>query len=147
MGLSDQYNDKGNDSDSSDAIGLDGGQKKGLLDALRVPTIFISTYSLVCAAISIGFIQATLEPHLRQFGLSPVMMGKLTVQNEVPFWLSLEILVATQCPNGPPPFALEGFPYGLPLIVSPRIGATPLTPLQILMSAHSLFYQIHALKL
>jgi len=79
--LPDQYNDKGNDSDSSDSIGLDGGQKKGLLDALRVPTIFISTYSLVCAAISIGFIQATLEPHLRQFGLSPVVMGLMFVVN------------------------------------------------------------------
>ena len=86
MGLSDQYNDKGNDSDSSDALGLDGGQKKGLLDALRVPTIFISTYSLVCAAISIGFIQATLEPHLRQFGLSPVMMGKLAIQIMYHYW-------------------------------------------------------------
>ena len=130
MGLSDQYNDKGNDSESSDAIGLDGGQKKGLLDALRVPTIFISTYSLVCAAISIGFIQATLEPHLRQFGLSPVMMGKLTIQNEVLFGTSsLEILRALH-----PPFALEGFPYGLSLIVSPWISATPLTPLQILLS-------------
>ena len=132
MGLSDQYNDKGNDSDSSDSIGLDGGQKKGLLDALRVPTIFISTYSLVCAAISIGFIQATLEPHLRQFGLSPVMMGKLTTQMKYHFGYHLKILDSTSVSLRPPPFALEGFPYyGLPLIVSPWISATPLTPIQI----------------
>ena len=71
--LPDTYNDKsfGDSGEDSDA-----GQKKGLVDALRVPTIAIAAYSIICAAISIGFIQATLEPHLRQFGLSPIMMGK-----------------------------------------------------------------------
>ena len=70
--LPDTYNEKA-DSTSEDS---DASQKKGLVDALKVPTIAIAAYSIICAAISIGFIQATLEPHLRQFGLSPIMMGK-----------------------------------------------------------------------
>ena len=74
--LPDTYNDKA-DNGSEDS---DSGQKKGLVDALKVPTIAIAAYSIICAAISIGFIQATLEPHLRQFGLSPIMMGKKTNQ-------------------------------------------------------------------
>ncbi len=52
------------------------GQRKGMLDALKIPAIALAAYSILCASITIGFIQATLEPHLRQFGLSPVMMGK-----------------------------------------------------------------------
>ena len=51
-------------------------ERRGLLDALKVPAISFAAYSIVCAAISIGFIQTTLEPHMRQFNLSPVMMGK-----------------------------------------------------------------------
>ena len=43
---------------------------------LRVTPVAIATFSIVCAAVSVGFIQATLEPHMRQFDLSPLMMGK-----------------------------------------------------------------------
>jgi len=75
--LPDTYNEKA-DSTSEDS---DASQKKGLVDALKVPTIAIAAYSIICAAISIGFIQATLEPHLRQFGLSPIMMGMMFVIN------------------------------------------------------------------
>lgn len=32
-------------------------------------------------SVSIGFLQATLEPHLRQFDLSPVVLGLMFVIN------------------------------------------------------------------
>ena len=36
-------------------------------------------YSVACAASSLGFIQATLEPHLRDFNLSPLQIGAFFV--------------------------------------------------------------------
>lgn len=48
----------------------------GMLDLLKVPRILFSAYSILCASVTIGYIQATLEPHLRQFGLSPVSIGE-----------------------------------------------------------------------
>ena len=36
-------------------------------------------HSVACSACSLGFIQATLEPHLRDFHLSPLIVGSLFV--------------------------------------------------------------------
>ena len=34
---------------------------------------------MACSACSIGFIQATLEPHLRSFNLTPLVIGSIFV--------------------------------------------------------------------
>lgn len=57
--------------------------RKGMLDLLKVPSIFLAAYSIICASITIGFIQATLEPHLRQFDLKPVTMGKFVTDQRI----------------------------------------------------------------
>lgn len=38
----------------------------GLFKALRIPSVLLAAFSVLAAAISIGFLSATLEPHLRQ---------------------------------------------------------------------------------
>lgn len=38
----------------------------GLLKILRIPSILVASYSVFAASIAIGFLSATLEPHLRQ---------------------------------------------------------------------------------
>ena len=53
-----------------------GERKKGMIDLLKVPSIALSAYSILCASVTIGYIQATLEPHLRRFHLKPITMGK-----------------------------------------------------------------------
>jgi len=55
----------------------------GLLKALRIPSVLLASYSVLAAAVSIGFLSATLEPHLRQFSLEPVPRGSEH------FWLHL----------------------------------------------------------
>ena len=35
--------------------------------------------SVACAASSLGFLQATLEPHLRDFDLKPIIIGSMFV--------------------------------------------------------------------
>ena len=42
---------------------------------LPPPVIF----SVACSASSLGFIQATLEPHLRSFDLKPIIIGAMFV--------------------------------------------------------------------
>lgn len=42
---------------------------------VKVPPVALANYSLICSYISLGFFQATLEPHLRSFDLSPIMTG------------------------------------------------------------------------
>jgi len=51
----------------------------GLLKILRIPSILLASFSVFCASIAIGFLSATLEPHLRQFNLSPIVMGLMFV--------------------------------------------------------------------
>lgn len=41
----------------------------------------VATASIIVTSMSIGFLQATMEPHLRQFDLSPVVLGLMFVIN------------------------------------------------------------------
>lgn len=46
---------------------------------LKIPAITLASISIVATSMSIGFLQATLEPHLRQFNLQPVVLGLMFV--------------------------------------------------------------------
>jgi hypothetical protein len=46
------------------------------MSVFKISTIVLALYSFFCASISLGFLQTTLEPHMRQFKLSPAAMGK-----------------------------------------------------------------------
>ena len=48
-----------------------------MIDLLKVPSIALAAYSILCASITIGYIQATLEPHMRQFISDPLIMSKI----------------------------------------------------------------------
>ena len=54
-------------------------EKPSALQALKVPSIVMAMYSVACSACSLGFIQATLEPHLRDFNLTPLVVGSMFV--------------------------------------------------------------------
>jgi len=51
----------------------------GIRDVLKVPGVLLDSLSVVATSISMGFYAATLEPHLRQFNLSPVSMGLMFI--------------------------------------------------------------------
>lgn len=59
---------------------------------LRAPGVLVCAMSIMATSASIGFLGATLEPHLRQFNLSPVLLGKfdsVTIMNKlnsISFW-------------------------------------------------------------
>ncbi|RVE41498.1 hypothetical protein evm_013852 [Chilo suppressalis] len=52
-----------------------------MLTLLRIPGVFIAAISIICTSMSIGFLQATLEPHLRQFLFTPAVLGLMFVIN------------------------------------------------------------------
>ncbi|CAG9864362.1 unnamed protein product [Phyllotreta striolata] len=49
--------------------------------ALKITGVLLCTLSIVATSMSIGFLQATLEPHLRTFDLPPVLLGLMFVLN------------------------------------------------------------------
>ncbi|XP_033212868.1 MFS-type transporter SLC18B1-like isoform X2 [Belonocnema kinseyi] len=53
----------------------------GFTRVLRIPGVMVATSSIIATSMSIGFLQATLEPHLREFDLGPVIVGLMFVIN------------------------------------------------------------------
>ncbi|KAI5716047.1 hypothetical protein M8J77_026534 [Diaphorina citri] len=54
------------------------GQTK-ITQVLRVPAVFLDSVSICAASSSMGFYTAVLEPHLREFKISPVAIGFMFV--------------------------------------------------------------------
>lgn len=52
-----------------------------MLEVLKIPGVLVSTFGICATSASIGFISATLEPHLRQFDLSAVQLGVMFIIN------------------------------------------------------------------
>ncbi|XP_023017109.1 MFS-type transporter SLC18B1 [Leptinotarsa decemlineata] len=52
-----------------------------MLNALKIPGILLSAISIIVTSMSIGFLQATLEAHLRSFYLQPVILGLMFIIN------------------------------------------------------------------
>jgi len=59
----------------------------GMLQLLKVPSIALAAYAIIASSISIGFLQATLEPHLRPLELSPFQLGLMFVLNGATYGL------------------------------------------------------------
>lgn len=47
---------------------------------LRIPSVLVCSFGITATSASIGFLGAVLEPHLRQFDLKPVILGKKNLQ-------------------------------------------------------------------
>ncbi|MCL4158758.1 UNVERIFIED_CONTAM: hypothetical protein GTU68_050739 [Idotea baltica] len=54
---------------------------KGMMSLLKLPPILLGAATVFGASLSIGFVQATLEPHLRSLNLSPLQLGFMFVLN------------------------------------------------------------------
>jgi MFS family permease len=52
-----------------------------MLTVLKIPGVMVCTFGICATSASIGFISATLEPHLRQFDLSAVKLGVMFIIN------------------------------------------------------------------
>lgn len=52
-----------------------------MLQVLKIPGVLVCTFGICATSASIGFISATLEPHLRQFDLTAVQLGVMFIIN------------------------------------------------------------------
>ncbi|XP_058823767.1 MFS-type transporter SLC18B1-like isoform X1 [Topomyia yanbarensis] len=57
------------------------GKTTSIWSVLKIPGVLVSSLSICATSASIGFLSATLEPHLRQFDLSPILLGLVFVIN------------------------------------------------------------------
>ncbi|OXA37015.1 MFS-type transporter SLC18B1 isoform X2 [Folsomia candida] len=57
----------------------DGKPTHGIMSFLRLPGVMVATFALAVMASSIGFLGATLEPHLRRFELTPLEIGLMFI--------------------------------------------------------------------
>ncbi|XP_045590438.1 MFS-type transporter SLC18B1 [Procambarus clarkii] len=58
-----------------------------MLSLVKIPAIGLAAYAIIASSVSIGFLQATLEPHLRPLELSPFQMGLMFVLNGATYGL------------------------------------------------------------
>jgi hypothetical protein len=56
-------------------------QRGSMLQVLKIPGIQVCSLGIAATSASIGFISATLEPHLRQFAMSAILLGVMFVIN------------------------------------------------------------------
>ncbi|XP_045129884.1 MFS-type transporter SLC18B1-like [Portunus trituberculatus] len=63
-------------------------EKSGsMLQLIKIPAIALAAYAIMASSISIGFLQATLEPHLRPLQMSPFQLGLMFVLNGATYGL------------------------------------------------------------
>lgn len=67
-------------------------QKASMIEVLKIPGVLVCTFGICATSASIGFISATLEPHLRQFDLSAVRLGVMFIINGGVYALSAPIV-------------------------------------------------------
>lgn len=60
---------------------VDSKSGSSLMEVLRIPGVLLAAASIIVTSMSIGFLSATLEPHLRQFHLAPAVLGLMFVIN------------------------------------------------------------------
>ncbi|CAH0558248.1 unnamed protein product, partial [Brassicogethes aeneus] len=100
-----------------------------MFKALKIPGVLLATSSIVVTSISIGFLQATLEPHLRKFNLSPVVLGLMFVINGGIYALSAPVF-GWLCDKFCTPKCVTIFGTILVAIAFCLIGPAPFIPVQ-----------------
>lgn len=70
-----------------------------LFTLLKIPEVLVCALSIMAASASIGFLGATLEPHLRGFNLTPVVTGKIFLLKscEIQWTISLYFVRNRRC--------------------------------------------------
>ncbi|XP_059486360.1 MFS-type transporter SLC18B1-like [Neocloeon triangulifer] len=104
-----------------------------MLAVLKIPGVLLAACSIVATSISIGFLQATLEPHLRQFELSPVVLGLMFVVNGGTYALTAPCF-GWLCDRYVDPKVITVFGSLLVIFGFSLIGPAPYLPFDTLLS-------------
>jgi MFS family permease len=66
-------------------------EKKGMWKVLKIPGVLVCAIGISATSLSTGFVIAILEPHIRQFNLSNIIVGLFFICNSVSFAVSSPI--------------------------------------------------------
>jgi hypothetical protein len=66
-------------------------EKKGILNVLKIPGVLVCAIGISATSLSTGFVIAILEPHIRQFNLSNIVVGLVFICNSASFAVSSPI--------------------------------------------------------
>ncbi|XP_071516664.1 MFS-type transporter SLC18B1-like [Panulirus ornatus] len=99
------------------------------LAALRLPSILVSCFAIMSASISIGFLQATLEPHLRPLHLTPLKLGLMFVLNGSTYALTAPCW-GWLCDQRLAPKTVTTFGAVVVVIAFMLVGPVPFIPLE-----------------
>nr|CAD7405068.1 unnamed protein product [Timema poppensis] len=100
-----------------------------LMAILSVPAVLLDTFSIMSTAMSMGFYSATLEPHLRQFDLGPVMMGVMFVLSGAMYTITAP-LVGRLCDTRVYPKKFISIGSALIIISYLLVGPFPYLPIE-----------------
>ncbi|GAB6026949.1 hypothetical protein CHUAL_013620 [Chamberlinius hualienensis] len=64
---------------------------QSIIGILKLPPVAMAAFCLFVSACSLGFLSATLEPHVRQFNLTPFKIGLLFIVNGAVYALTTPI--------------------------------------------------------
>ncbi|CAL8093259.1 unnamed protein product [Orchesella dallaii] len=67
--------DKATDEDGNEQLGY------GVWMVLRIPSVALAAISVAATSLSLGYVSAILEPHIRRFGLTPLQTGLVFIVN------------------------------------------------------------------
>ena len=113
-------------SDLSSDDNLHGGAN--MVKLFKIPAVCLFAFAIIAASISIGFIQATLEPHLRPLGLSAFQTGLVFVLNGAAYALSAPIW-GKLCDKGMPERLVTFLGSLIVVAAFLMIGPAPFLPL------------------
>ncbi|XP_050541625.1 MFS-type transporter SLC18B1-like isoform X2 [Daktulosphaira vitifoliae] len=95
---------------------------------MKVPTVFINSVATVITATAMGYYSATLEPHIRPFGLSPVDVGFVFIISGGTYAL-VAPMIGYICDTGVNPKKIMIFGTLLTVISYSIVGPAPYMPL------------------
>jgi len=102
--------------------------KNSVFDILKQPRILLASATTAAGAISISFLQATLEPHIRPLNLTPIQIGLMFVLNGLSYAVSTPIW-GRLCDKCCPERVVSGIGAVIVAISFVLIGPCPLLPL------------------
>ena len=100
-----------------------------VLKLLRHPRIFLSGITTMAASLSIGFLQAVLEPHIRPLNLTPFEIGLMFVLNGLTYAICAPI-VGFVTDKGLPERVSTAIGSLLVVVAFLLIGPSPLLPIE-----------------
>uniref|UniRef100_A0A1B6CFK8 Major facilitator superfamily (MFS) profile domain-containing protein n=1 Tax=Clastoptera arizonana TaxID=38151 RepID=A0A1B6CFK8_9HEMI len=117
-----------------------------MMSILKIPAVLLNSFCVVGTSLSMGFYTAILEPHLRQFDLTPVAMGLMFVISGGTYAVIAPI-VGTICDKWLPPRSIISFGCLSIIISVSLVGPAPFLPIETSLELCIIGLIIHGIGL